>query len=364
MTTLAPTCVLEDYGVAFVKGGRLLKTKRMQVEQIRWSRVMDGVSTATVDLVTNGPDCCGQSAAIDHWNTDMVIFATNPDSGQHEVIWRGPCMEPEYGRGFVSVPAIDVLGWLQVRGSLNDLDFVNQDVSDIFVGLWNDAVVNTDVDNPIHHELVVYPSGVVESRKVEGRALRMAWNIVTEMLEAGLDVTTFGSKVLVGLLPFQPIDLKDTDVEGDVRVVKDGKAYLNRAIGNASRDIVGIWPDDGLRIGRDGYPLVEGVVVDSQLPDAPSAQAAAKARYDFSEGGVRRVKVPGGLILKPTAKVNVKRLLAGQLFNFSATETCYTATETLRLGKLEVTVTKGRETATIDLQPAGVLSGGNTMSGV
>lgn len=364
MTVLAPTCTLEDYGVAFEKNGRLLKTKRMQVEQIRWSRVMDGVSTATVDLITNGPDCCGHSAAIDHWNTDMVIFATNPESGQHEVIWRGPCMEPEYGKGFVSVPAIDVLGWLQVRGSFNDLAFTDKDVSDIFVGLWNDAIVNTDPGNPIHHELIVYSSGVIESRKVEGAALRMAWNIVSEMLEAGLDVTTFGSQVLVGLLPFTPIDLKDTDVEGDVRVVKAGKDYLNRAVGNAARDIVGIWPADGERIGRDGYPLVEGVVVDSQLPNSASAQAAAKARYDFSEGGVRRVKVPGGLVLKPTAKVNVKRLLAGQLFNFSATQTCYTATETMRLGKLEVTVTKGREQATIDLQPAGVLPGGNTMSGV
>ena len=47
---------------------------------------------------------------------------------------------------------------------------------------------------------------------------------------------------------------------------------------------------------------------------------------------------------------------------FTATETCYDATETLRLGKLEVTVSKGRERAVIDLQPAGTLSGGNTLS--
>lgn len=363
MTTFAPTCTLEDYGVAFVKGGRILKTKGARIEQIQWSRVLDGVSTASVDLVTAGANCCGNLAAVDHWNTDLVIFATNPETGRKEVIWRGPCMKPEYGRGVTRFPATDVLRWTQVRLSANDLTFTDQDVSDIFVGLWNDAIVNVDPNYPIDHELVVYPSGVRESRVVDGDALRMFWNIVSEMLNSGLDVTTFGSKVIVGLPPFSPIDLKDTDVEGDVRVVKDGDAFGNRFVGNAARDIIGVWPE-GPREGREGYPLVEGTVVDSQLPDAASAQAAAKARYDFAEGGVRRVQVPGGLILKPTAKINVKRLLAGQLFNFSATETCYTATETLRLGRLEVTVTKGRERAMIDLQPAGALQDGHTLSSV
>lgn len=355
-----PTCALGEYGVTLVKNGRTLSTAGAKLSRVEWGRVLDAPSKAEIDLVTAGPDCCGMLGAVDHWNTDLIISATNPDTLADDVVWRGPVRKATFRKGSVSIEGVDNLGWLQVRQLENDIDFDDQDVSDIFIGIWEDAVAS--VDSPIH-SIYRLPCGVVESRRIDGDDLRIAWNVVTEMLEAGLDVTTFGSQILVGIPTFTAIDLRDTDVIGDVEVVKDGEQFANRVTGNASKDIVGTWPE-GPRAGSNGYPLVEAIVVDSQLEDEGSALAAAKARYDYSARGVRRVQAPGGLELKPTANIDVNTLLAGQLFNFAATETCYAAEETLRLGSFKVTATKGEKKVTIDLQPVGGVQAGATLSGV
>lgn len=353
------SCSLRDYSVSLTKNGRELTIgQNASLQRIQYGRRLDAISTASVLINTPSEDCCGQLAAADHWNTDLIISSRNDATGLDEVVWRGPCKKPRYRRGQVQIDASDVLVWLQVRAMLNDLTFTSLDVSDIFIGIWNDAVVA--IDPPVH-SIARFDSGLVESRKIEASSQRMGWNVVSEMLEAGLDVTTFGSQVVVGVPAFTAINLKDTDVVGEVEVVKDGDEFGNRIIAGASRDIVGIFPP-GPRQGRNGYPLVEVIVSDSQLSDQQSADNAAKARYDYSgERGVRRVVAEGGLKLLPTSGIDVRRVIAGQLINFAATETCYTATETFRLGSLDVVVEKAIEDVTIGLQPLGGVAGGATL---
>lgn len=356
--------MLRSYGIALVKNGVKLGTAGAQINRIEYERVVDGISKAKVDLVTAGDNCCGQLAAVDHWNTDLLITTYNPDLGVDEVLWRGPVRKPTFRRGSVTIEATDVLSWLQVRMLEQDFDFANEDVSDIFIDLATYALTKDPNHFPVH-EFVRYLSGTVESRKVEASSNRMTWNVAGEMLQAGLDVTTFGSRIVVGVPAFTPIELRDTDVQGTnpAEIAKDGDEYANRWISSASRDIVGIYPP-GPPTGANGFPLVEGSISDSQLPDVASAEAAAKARYDFSAKGVRRVKASGGLILLPSSNIDHRKLIAGQTFNYAATETCYAAKETLRLGRLANVVEKGGERVTIDLQPVGGLQGDATLSGV
>lgn len=346
----SPTCMMGEYGVALVKNGIKLGTAGAKIRRIELGRVLDGISTAQVDLITAGADCCGQLAAVDHWNTDLVITATNPIDGRDDVLWSGPVRKATFRRGSVTVEATDILSFLQVRMMEIDATYGPADVSDIFIALATYALEKGG--SPPEYEFVRFDSGVVESRVIEASSYRMAWSVAGEMLEAGLDVTAFGSRIIVGVPPLQPMSLTDNDVLGAVEVTKDGDDYLNRAIGSASRDITGIYPA-GPPVGQNGYPLVEGVLSDSQLPDIASAEAAAKARYDFAVNGVRRVKASGGVVLLPSSRIDPRTLVPGQLINFAATETCYKANETLRLGKLSIVVEKGREIATIDLQPVG-----------
>jgi hypothetical protein len=353
------SCQLGEYGVALIKNGTKLSTAGAVIQQIDWSRTLDAVSTASVNLITAGEDCCGQLGAVDHWNTDLVIFCNNPATNKDEVVWRGPVRKATFRRGSVLIEATDMLSWMQVRLLEQAFDFVSKDTVDIFEALLTYAMTKDPANIPAY-TLLKYTSGVIESRKVDPEALRMTFNVVSEMLDAGLDITTYGSTIIAGTPAFGTLELKDTDVVGNVEVVKEGDDFANRVLANASRDIVGTFPP-GAPSAVNGYPLVETLVSDTQLQDQASAQAAAQARYDFSSKGVRRVRAGGGLILLPSSKINAKTLIAGQLFNFQATETCYTARETMRLGRLGVTITKGQQTATIDLQPAGAFQGGATL---
>lgn len=350
-------CRLGEYGVLLIKNGRRLAFAGARPSVITYGRKLDDVSKAKVSFVTAGDDCCGQLGGADHWNTDLVIFAEDPSDGLDKVVWRGPVEDVEHGNGVVDVIANDVLAWMQVRMLLDNMNFDNMDVIDIFEALY--SYVNAcDPANPITYALHKTSSGVRESRKIDAAAARFAWSVVQEMLPAGLDISTYGGTILAGIPGFGSIKLSDRDVLGDVRVIKDGKQFANRAIANASKDIVGVWPP-GPRGGANGYPLVEASVVDSQLTDSASAVTAAKARHDYSSKGVRRVIASGGLELKPATleRINLRTLLAGQMFDFTAYETCYSATETLRLGSLDVTVTKGGEKGVISLQPVGELAG-------
>lgn len=343
---MADTCALGNYEVFLEKQGRSLSPGLAQLTRIAYSRVLDAPSDASVSFATTGTDCCGQLQAVDHWNTDLIVASGS------QVVWRGPVKDVIYRHGSVDVIASDVLEWMQVRIVPEDLTYTDEDMSDIFIGVWNSAV--DSVDSPTH-SIVRFPSGVTQSRTIEASALRTAWNIASEMLETGLDVTTFGSQIVVGIPTFDPITMTDADVQGDIEVVKDGDAFANRVIANASADITASYP--ALRQGSNGYPLVETTISDSQLPDAQSAENAAKSRYDFSAMGVRRVRANGGLVLLPSAKLNHKTVIAGQPITFTSTQTCYQATETLRLGRLDVLVEANTEIATIDLQPYGSVAG-------
>lgn len=355
----APTCQLGEYGIALIKNGVRLGTAGAKIQQIDYSRVLDASSDGSVNLITAGADCCGQLAAVDHWNTDLVIFCQNPNTNRDEVVWRGPVRKATFRRGSVFIEAKDNLAWLERRLLEQSFDFVDEDVVDQFEALLEYAMRKDPANIPTY-TLLKYTSGVTESRKIDTKALRMTWNVVSEMLKTGLDVTTFGSTIIAGVPAFTTLDLKDTDVIGNVEVVKDGEEFADRVLANASRDIVGIFPP-GAPTGINGYPLVETLVNDSQLQDEASAVNAAEAYFAFSGKGVRRVRANGGLILLPSSKIDARTLIAGQLFNFAATETCYKATETMRLGRLSVTVGKGYEKATIDLQPVGALQGGDTL---
>lgn len=350
-------CGLNEYRVQLIKNGRALSLAGSRILTLNYSRVLDDVSAAGVTFFT--PEgCCGQLGQVDHWNTDLLISYVNPLTGDDEELWRGPCLKPSYGKGTVTISAFDVLKWQQARVCPDDLTFTDEDLTDIAIAVWNSAVMS--VDAPVS-SIVSYPSGVKESRKVEKSSYRYAWNVTDEMLKSGLDVTTFGSQVIFGMPPFQPVTLTDKDLTGSdpVTVDKDGSVFANLVYAKASEDIVGQYPP-GARAGsstypRNGYPLVEFVDSDSQITDQQSANNAAKARWDFSHNGVRRVRADGGLTLAPTdePKINTKTVIAGQLINFAAKETCYEATETLRLGRLDVVVAAGTETATITLQPMG-----------
>lgn len=356
MAVIDNPCDVGNYDIKLIKNGRNLKLGGARIQRIEYGRILDEVSNATVNLITagsDGDDCCGQLGMVDHWNTDLLITYKDPGATEEVVKWRGPVITVDDGDGDMVIQASDVLMWSTRRTVDVDVTYTDQDVSDIAQALWLQFVAS--IDPPVY-EIVKYESGVRESRMVPADGRRKVWNVIEEMLDTGLDITTVGSKILIGVAPFDVLKLTDEQVAGEVRIVKDGKEFANYVTVNASKDIVGVYPP-GLKEGSFGYPLVEEVISDSGLQDAQTAQNAAKARYDFSARGVRRVRAAGGLQLLPNSNIIGRDLVAGQLITFSASKSCYSATETLRLGSVTISVEGGVETAIINLQPVGGVQG-------
>lgn len=332
-----------QYDARLVKRGVVLDSQSAQIQRIEWERAVDTISTAQVTFVTAGDNCCGQLGLVDHEDTDLVILSDGI------VRWRGPVMRAAYGRGYTRVEAKDMLAWLTMRVIREDRTYDDEDLSDIFVEIWNESVAS--IDPPVH-DLVVQKSGVRETRQVRRQEFRLAWNVVREMLDTGLDVTTFGSRIMVGQHQQEPIILTMDDIQGDVEIVKDGDAFRNFIYTDAADDITGIYPDGDPR-GSNGYPLVEYVNVDSQIPDVESATRASQSMYDFAARGIRRVRANGGLVLLPSRDLDYRDIIAGRPVTFTANETCYTQTETLRLGSMRVVAEAGVDRVEINLQPLG-----------
>lgn len=358
VNSLAPDvpCEALGYDIMLVKNGRVIsRGGQSELIRIDWQRILDQISVASVEIFTSCVEACGELPLADHWNTRLFV-TFGPEK---TVVWSGPVSKVRYLKGRVIIEARDNLAWATKRRVRADMTQTNMDVCDIAAALW--AAWITSIGPPSANDTLIYTGGVVESRETKASQNRKVWNVFAEMLDTGLDVTTFGSKVLFGLPQFTPLILDDTMVSGQVEVFKDGEDMATDVVADASNDIVGHYPPGPVQNSLNGYPLLEEVVTDSGLQDQASVDNAARARQQFSAMGIRRVRAEGGLILLPTSNIDPKKLIAGQLFNFTATETCYQATETLRLGKLDISVAGGRETATIDLQPLGSVPNSGTV---
>ena len=101
---------------------------------------------------------------------------------------------------------------------------------------------------------------------------------------------------------------------------------------------------------------MEDTIIDEQLADQASANAAAKARVDYSPKVPRIVQASDALVLRPTAPVTIRGLVPSAIVNLDSHGLCYSQVEQYRLGKVSTTVTGSEEKVSITLQPVGTLA--------
>lgn len=332
-----------SYTIRYYGGTRALD-QPLNIQGLSYGRRLDDISNSQVDYIVSSDACCQFLTNLEPYRDAYGIYRNG------ELTWYGWIQTVEYNRGIVSVRAMDGLRWLQKRVVHDDLKYVNTDQSDIFEGIYHSAM---DL-SPVALQLDVRKSGTLESRTIDKDQYRLAWNIVREMLDTGLDVTVYGQTIVVGQLGRRPIEMKLTDAIGNPSLTKDGGLYANRIIANVAGDVVGIYPP-GNPQASDNYPLVEEVITDGQIPDVQSAVNIAKSRYDFSKIVPRVVNTQDGITLQPSNNIKLNNLICGQLINLTTTGICYDTRESFRLGTVDVVVSGGVETIKISLQPVGTL---------
>lgn len=322
-----------------------------QITNIEWSRVIDDISSATITHLISDENCCDELGRLEPW-ADTVTVRRNG-----EVVWYGWIQTVRYAWGQVIVEANDALIWSRVRIPRipgNGKYDKTLDQVEHFRNFWE---FSTSI-SPLPISLETFPTGLIERRVYNFQELRITWHIFSEMFETGLDITALGSTIYAGVLNHGPsIDLTLRDFEGgDVAITKDGRLFANAVWFNAKEDIMGHYPND-LSFAGDGiYPLVEDVISDAQINSEETAQAAAKARVDFSPKVPRIVTTGDALTLTPRAPVELRQLIPGAIINLDSTGLCYSQVESYRIGRVNVSLTGSRESVSITLLPVGTLA--------
>ena len=333
------------YTVEYYDQGNKLNISSNNLTNIIWGRALDDISKAQVTHSIPSPDCCEELALLEPYRASLVIRRSGV------VVWYGVVTDVEYSRTSVSVYASDVLHWLTVRVPKSGYsETVDQSVH--FENIWNLAMSGDDPGVTI----VTTETGVVQERVYEEDRYRIAWNIIREMLDNGLDVTALGNTVYAGVLEniTSPITLTGSDFTGEVIIRKDGGLFANKIYFNAAGDVTGIYPPNGEPLDSV-YPLVEEVLSDSELQDAEGAQSSAKARWDFSRVAPRVVQASDALTLNNNLPVDINQFIPAKLITLNISDMCFSERVTYRLGRFDVSVVGSVETITMALQPYGTL---------
>lgn len=331
------------YTVRFFDRGGLSMDQPTALETLNWGRILDESSKSDMTFIISGDECCERLGRIRAMAHNYEIKRNN------KMVWYGTVLNPEQSRKEYFLDGFDLIGWLKRRKIHQDHTWTNVDLSIQFEEVWNDAMA----PDPVKGSVITIPTGTFETRMVKAAENKIAWTLVKEMLDSGLDITAFGQKILNGVVhTTKPMELKISDFEGDVRLVQNGSQYTNSVTVDASESIQAVWPDKP-PAPNDYFPLVEAVVKDTEIQDVGSALNRAKAQYEYSRNIPWTLSNTENLVLQQNVDIDINDLIPGIRVIVDTEGLCSQFKIEFRLGELKVNVAGGVEKITISLEPVG-----------
>lgn len=295
---------------------------------LEWSRVLDGVSEATVELP---PSCCGKLADVRTWRHELAITRDGVEQ------WVGPVRIISTCSGGIKLLATDVLGWLERRVIHNDHDWNGVDVGSVQAAeeLVIDGFAPADPDVLKH--LVTFGTGVIGGREYLANS-KYVIDALNDLAKGSLDYTTIGRRIILmesgyelGRLPLLTCD----SFADNVCTTEDGDAAVTRAV------VTGLGVT-GTAGGVDPYYGLVERLVDNQ-------NIGRQSTADGTAAGLLRnpppllVQPPDGSTMSPDAPICLEQLVPGVTALMSITCTCREASGNLRLSQLKVRVNESGE---------------------
>ena len=305
------------------------------VTKARWSRKLDEVSDAEVEIQLSGDAtlaCCQCLAETEPWCHELHIWRDG------EEVWVGPVQEIEYTSNSIIVRALDSLAWLGVRIPPFN---VNYTASDTELTVIAEAILSLAFasDSPEYtceyDGRYIVPTGRLEKRFYAAYDMT-ALDMLQNMAETGINYTTLGRTiVLVGDSdPLTPlVILTDEHIMGEVEVTKDGTVQGNVFY-------VHYEGDEGIPAHREAvekycYQAIERLRNDG-LPNLGSAEGVAEALASEAAIAPRVLVVPDGSRLSPDTPWTINEMVPGARVDVAITRLCLTLTQSFRLTAVEV----------------------------
>lgn len=247
-------CVQGHTALITERGGATHIMELKDMTEIRWERVIDSRSSATITIA--GSACRRQSknlGSIEPRRHELVIYR-GPDR-----VWEGPIRSVKLGRDSVVITAFDVLDYVQARpmtkywpgppiGPSLMTDRVQQileyelETDYIAPGTTTTIPAWENVDPPVDvlPYLDVRTGGILTTAEVEPFEMTVLEHL-TNLARGGLDYTTVGRRIIVWDSA-QPLGrartMTEADIEGDPTIFSDGDELVTvqHVIGQPDED--------------------------------------------------------------------------------------------------------------------------------
>jgi hypothetical protein len=231
------------------------------------------------------------------------------------------------------------------------------DLAVIGSDLWHDAI---DVENGMRFELEWSRAGVKDKRKILAGQHLIAWDVIQELAESGMDWTVTLRRMSMGqaALPTEPIGLLldghfagEPDVEVDGQLVGSNWGVRGQGGGDGPDPV---WNERTNAAALADYGLVERVVTVDAITDSKTAGQAAAMRSNMLGEAVAILK---GGTLAQSAPVTIHDLIPGVILDVSLDHVCYPVAGRYRLRSVNVRATSdGKEAVEVTFQPVGALA--------
>ncbi len=315
-----------------------------------FTRTLDGTSTLSMSGAMSGlmgESCCEGWEEIRTWATEIMVFRDGRDA------WVGPVTDIKFGYGTVQIEADDLTSWWD-RRTIPTLNFVSQDLTDIFLRIHEEAMKPDDSMNMIIRSEL---TGVTGDRAYNGNLYQYAGDAIKELSDTGIDWTAYSRYIIIGgeevdTSPFttlldehwtEPPTVRDRGNEQATVVVVKGQGV--QAVATAPQAYI------------DYYGYLVRVFEEPDILDESSAALAAQSRVDLLREP-QFIETPIGAGLKTTAPITLEQLIPGMRLRVDTQSTCRRLVADFRLQ--QVTVDFSGNVA-IDLQPLGHVSESGTV---
>ena len=360
----------------YARGGLHRLGEITEKVQVKWSRVRDDISEATVQIGGWSDDCGQLLAALRTWQMELVVFRDNGDSGPQRV-WEGPITRLTYEKDAVEVAAHDCMAYVYrriLRLGFNDAFQVGggglTTVTRRAAWVIQNALSYDDPNMLAYMQVLDLPDDARNSRVVPEYSTT-AWALVDDFAaKAGLDYVTVGRKIVlwdthgpIGLLP----EMRDGDFGTPPIVTEYGMQLANYyAVTNNN----GVWGAADRFV--DGSPEFYGYIemLSSAYGESDAAASAEvltpEARLELeatlTEQASRNIaarypaplvaRVPDNSTLNPELSVGINQLIPGVHVPLRSDSTLRPVTQMQKLDRIEVTQNDKGEQVTATLSPA------------
>lgn len=341
-------------------------------QYIRWGRIRDDISSATVALDRWSEDCGQFLKNLRTWGYELTIHRSTIYGTQ--LVWQGPITRLKYEKDRVTIAAEDVMAYLKrraVRTTLNDVKDGASVVDRAQRVIQNSLAIEDP--NLLPYLTVIHGDKDATQHRYLAEYANTAFGELDDMASnAGLDYTAIGRRIIVWGVKNRVGELNEmTDKDfGDAPSVTEYGSQM--AVRYIITDGNGLWGGSKITDGQSllDFGLVEilatswGAEVNTTgETQTQSEEAKERIRKGYEEQAQAEMddrfpapvvlRVPENNTLSPDALVNINQLVPGVLIPVRSSGTLRDIVGMQKLDSIQVEVQDGRERVSVSMSPFG-----------